>query len=76
MEASDGWILRGDFNPPVASHQLPGATRADAEEFFDGLAVQVGRVHAAEDVENFRKSMKARKLARQRECPLLLQVRE
>ena len=47
--------IGGDSDPAAGQpgHQLPGAAGSDAEEFLDGLAVEVARVNAAEDVENF-----------------------
>ena len=50
------------------------AALPDPEEMFDRLAVQVGRVHAAEHLEDFGKSLKPNKLATQCGCPLLLDV--
>ena len=41
----------------------------DAEDLLDRLAVQMACVHAAEHVENLRKSMKPRKLDRHPESP-------
>ena len=57
-------------------YQLPGAALSDAEEFLDGLAVEMARVHDAEHFENFRKSMKPLKFGRYPEIPLLPHVRE
>ena len=42
-------------NPAI---NLPGAARADAEQHLDRLAVEMAGVHAAEDVEDFRQSLK------------------
>ena len=42
---------------------LPGAAFPDAEELFHRRTLQMACVHAAEHVENFRKSMKPNKLS-------------
>ena len=52
------------------------ATLPDAEGFLDSLAVQLARLHVAEHVENFWKSLKPRRFGRHRESLLLLHVRE
>ena len=59
---------RGVANPDAgqAGHQLPGAARADAEEFLDPLAVELAGVHVVEQVKNFRKSVKPRGFGRHR----------
>ena len=55
--AGDGGGI-ADPDAGQAGHQLPGAAGADAEELLHRLTVEVARVQAVEDVEDFRKPLK------------------
>ena len=73
--AGDGGGVAGT-DAGQSGHPLPGAAGIDAEEFLDGLAVELAGVHAAEHVENFWKTMKPSKLPSHPEPLPLLNVRE
>ena len=56
-ERDSGRVAAADARQP--GHQLSGAALPDAEELLDGLAGEVARVHAAEHLQNFWKSVKS-----------------
>ena len=63
--AGDGGGVAGP-DAGQSGHQLPGAALPDAEERLDRLAVQVRRVHTAEHLQNFWKSVKPGRFRRHR----------